>query len=59
MIKFFFIVPLLLCILWWAYLRQNDWTIEQGKKGFYYIIGLSGVVSLFYLLMYVLNHYLS
>lgn len=59
MIKFFFIIPLLLCLGWWTYLRHNDWSLEQGKKGFFYIIGLSVVVSLFYLVMYVLNHYLN
>jgi len=58
MIKLFTLLPLLLCLLWWMYLRQNNWTIEQGKKGFYYIIGLSAVIGLFYILMYFLNHYL-
>lgn len=59
MVKFFFLIPLLLCLAWLAYLRQNDWTIEQGKKGFLYIIGLSLVVIVFYILMYFLNHYLQ
>ena len=59
MVKLFFILPLLLCLAWWTYLRQNNWTLEQGKKGFYYIIGLSLVVSVFYLVMYVLNHYIN
>jgi hypothetical protein len=56
MIKFFFLIPTLLCIGWFLYLQQNNWTIEEGKKGFIYIIGLSLVVIIFYSLMYLLNH---
>lgn len=56
MIRFFFLLPLLLCVLWWLYLRQNGWTIEQGKKGFFYIIGLTSVVIAFYGVMYLVNH---
>lgn len=56
MIRFFFLLPLLLCVLWWLYLRKNGWTIEQGKKGFFYIIGLTSVVIAFYGVMYLVNH---
>ena len=58
MTRFFFLIPLLLCIGWWFYLRKNGWTIEQGKKGFFYIIGLTVVVILFYAVMYFVNHQL-
>ncbi len=56
MIRLVFLLPLLLCYLWWLYLRKNGWTIEQGKQGFFYIIGLSGVIGGFYFLMYQINH---
>lgn len=59
MIKLAFLLPLLLCFIWWQYLSKNGWTLEQGKKGFYYIIGLSSVIAGFFLLMYGLNHYLD
>lgn len=55
MIRFFFLVPLLLCIFWWLYLRKNNWTIEQGKQGFFYIIGLSAIVMAFYGIVYLFD----
>lgn len=59
MVKFFFIIPLLLSLVWWQYLRMNDWTIEQGKRGFYYIIAFSIAIAGFFGLMYLLNHSLN
>ena len=57
MVRLIFLLPLLLCFIWWRYLVANGWSVEQGKKGFYYIIGLSGVIAAFFTLMYALNHY--
>ncbi|MDB2374116.1 hypothetical protein [Psychrosphaera haliotis] len=59
MIKFFFIIPLLLSLIWWQYLRINNWSIEQGKRGFFYIIAFSVALAAFFGLMYGLNHYLN
>ena len=49
--RFLFLIPILLCFAWWVYLRANDWTIEQGKKGFMYIIGFSLFIGAFFTLM--------
>ncbi|MBU2989419.1 hypothetical protein KO525_08530 [Psychrosphaera sp. B3R10] len=59
MIRLFFLLPLILCFIWWLYLKNKGWTIEQGKQGFYYIIGLTGVMAVFFGLMYLLNHHLK
>ncbi len=50
MIARLFLVPLLLCLLWYVYLQINGYSLKQGQKGFIYILvfsaGLLGVMSL-------------
>ncbi len=46
MVKLLFLVPLLMCFIWYLYLQQNNWTITQGKKGFIYIISFNLVIAL-------------
>lgn len=54
MIRFLFLMPLVLGLIWLAYLRANNWTTSQGKQGFYYILGFSGVVAAFFgMMLYV------
>lgn len=55
MVKFLFILPLLLSFIWWQYLRANGWSIEEGKTGFFYIIGGSLAVVVFLGIMYGLT----
>ena len=37
MIKLLFLLPVLMFAGWYWYLRQNGWSIKQGKRGFGYI----------------------
>ncbi|MDX1536722.1 MAG: hypothetical protein R3187_03315 [Arsukibacterium sp.] len=46
MVKLLFIIPLLMCVIWYLYLQQNNWTLAQGKKGFLYIISFNLVIAL-------------
>jgi hypothetical protein len=46
MVKLLFLVPLLMCFIWYLYLQQNNWTITQGKKGFIYIISFNVAIAL-------------
>ena len=46
MIKLLFVIPLLMCVIWYLYLQQNNWTLAQGKKGFLYIISFNLVIAL-------------
>lgn len=50
MIARLFLIPILLCILWFAYLRSRGYSIKQGQQGFIYILtfsaGLLGVMTL-------------
>jgi len=51
MIRYFFLIPLLLSLLWLLYLKSNGWTIKQGYKGFVYIAVISAVIAAFYTAM--------
>lgn len=51
MIRYFFLIPLLLSLLWLLYLKTNGWTIKQGYKGFVYIAVISEVIAAFYTAM--------
>lgn len=46
MIRLLFLVPLLMFAGWYFYLRQNGWTIRQGKKGFIAIAVFNTVIAL-------------
>ena len=46
MIKLLFLLPIIMCLLWYAYLRQHGWSITQGKGGFAYIISFNLVIAL-------------
>lgn len=51
MTRYFFLLPLILSLLWYFYLRSNGWTIKQGVKGFIYIAIFSAFIAAFYTLM--------
>ncbi|RUO48725.1 hypothetical protein [Pseudidiomarina aquimaris] len=55
MIRFLFLIPLVLGLLWWLYLRANGYNLKQGRKGFVYIL----VVSLFIAAVYTLLLWVS
>ncbi len=48
MIKYIFVLPLTLCIIWYAYLHVNNYTFEQGKKGYLYIAIFSAAIVSFF-----------
>lgn len=56
LIRFLFLIPLLLCLGWFIYLKSNGYTLEQGKKGFIYILVISSAIALFYGLLIPLTH---
>jgi len=55
-LKIIVLVPLILSLLWFGYLRMNDYSLAQGKQGFTYILVLSCVIAGFYSLMLFLTH---
>ncbi|MGM0480972.1 MAG: hypothetical protein ACQEQZ_03450 [Pseudomonadota bacterium] len=55
MIRFLFLIPLVLSLFWLAYLNINGWTIKQGQKGFLYIAIFSAAIAIFYTLLMFLT----
>lgn len=51
MIRFLFLVPLVLGLIWWLYLQANGFTLKQGRKGFVYILIVSVFIALIYTLL--------
>lgn len=56
MIRLFFLIPLIMCAIWYWYLKSNDYTVKQGLKGFGYIFAFNGVIIAFFVLMLYLTN---
>lgn len=56
MLRIIILIPLLLLVLWFIYLKLNKFSFEQGKQGFVYILVISSVIALFYSGMLFLTH---
>ncbi len=55
MVKFVFLLPLSLFLLWYAYLRYNNYGIEDGKKGFIYIAVVSAFITTFFAVIWLVT----
>lgn len=55
MIKYIFILPLTLCFIWYLYLRINNYTFEQGRKGYVYIAILSALIVTFFSFVWLIT----
>ncbi len=51
MIRLIFLLPIVLCLGWYFFLKQNEIDIKQGKNGFLYILAFSGFILGFFTLM--------
>ena len=51
MIKLFFLLPILMCAIWWWYLNNHGYTLKEGLKGFIYILSFNTVIVLFFVTM--------
>ncbi|WP_024612651.1 hypothetical protein [Pseudoalteromonas sp. TB64] len=51
MFRLLFLLPIVLCLGWYFFLRKNDVPIKQGKKGFMYILAFSVFVLGFFVLI--------
>ncbi|MBN7822059.1 hypothetical protein KJY73_15350 [Bowmanella sp. Y26] len=56
MLRLLFLIPAILCLIWYLYLRHNGYTVSQGKQGFKYILIFSAVIGGFYTLLLWLTH---
>lgn len=55
MIRLFFLLPVVMCALWWFYLNQKGYSAKDGIKGFVYILALNAVIIGFFLMMIVVT----
>lgn len=51
MIKLFFLLPIIMCLVWWRYLKVKGSNVKDGVKGFAYIIALNTVFIGFLVMM--------
>ncbi|WP_193408718.1 hypothetical protein [Thalassotalea crassostreae] len=51
LLRLLFILPVVMCLIWWWYLKQHNYTAKQGIKGFAYIIAFNVFVIGFFTLM--------
>lgn len=52
MFKIIVLIPLIMSLLWFAYLKLNGYSLADGKQGFKYILIISSVIAVFFTLMY-------
>jgi len=50
-LRLLFLLPLVLSLLWFVYLRLRGFSIRQGKQGFIYILAFSAIIAAFYTIM--------
>ena len=55
MIRFLFLIPLVLCLLWGGYLHYRGYSWRDGKQGFLYILVLSAIIAAFFSVVSVLT----
>lgn len=51
MIRLFFLLPLMMCAVWYWYLQNRGYTIKEGLKGFGYIFAFNAVIIGFFIVM--------
>jgi len=54
MIKLFFLLPVIMCFVWWWYLNNHGYSLKEGLKGFGYILAFNTlIIGFFSLMIYV------
>jgi len=56
MIKFFFLIPIIMCAIWAWYLDAHDYSLKQGIKGFSYIFAFNAIIIGFFVMMIYVTH---
>ncbi|MFC0120323.1 hypothetical protein [Pseudoalteromonas xiamenensis] len=51
MFRLLFLMPIILCVIWYLFLRHYGVPIQKGRKGFVYILIFSTFVLGFLILM--------
>lgn len=56
MIKFFFLMPIIMCAIWTWYLNAHNYNLKQGIKGFTYILAFNTIIIGFFVMMIYVTH---
>ena len=56
MIKFFFLLPIIMCLIWWRYLGAKGFSVKDGIRGFTYILIFNTVIISFFIIMIFITH---
>ncbi|MBL0711713.1 MAG: hypothetical protein JJV99_11980 [Colwellia sp.] len=56
MIRLFFLLPIIMCVIWWLYLNSHNYSLKEGLKGFIYILSFNAVIVLFFVMMIYVTH---
>ncbi|AGH45906.1 succinyl-diaminopimelate desuccinylase [Paraglaciecola psychrophila 170] len=48
MIKFLVLIPVVLFLIWFMYLKKKGYSLGDGKQGFIYIFTFCAVIAVFY-----------
>ena len=57
MIRLFFLIPVIMCALWWWYLNLKGYSAKDGLKGFGYILAFNLILIAFFVTMIVVTDY--
>ena len=49
LIRFLVLIPFVLSLLWFGYLKTKGYSLGDGKQGFIYIFIFSAVIAAFYM----------
>lgn len=56
MIRLLFLLPVIMCAIWWWYLNNHGYSMKSGLKGFIYILSFNTALILFFVMMIWLTH---
>ncbi|WP_448569361.1 hypothetical protein [Thalassotalea ganghwensis] len=56
MIRLIFLLPIVMCAIWWWFLNSKGYTLKDGLKGFAYIFAFNAIIIGFLVVMLFVTH---
>ncbi|WP_286265207.1 hypothetical protein [Thalassotalea atypica] len=57
MIRLFFLLPVIMCAIWWSYLNAKGFKAKDGLRGFGYILAFNFIILGFFVVMIMVTDY--
>ncbi|MBB6542987.1 hypothetical protein [Thalassotalea piscium] len=51
MIRLSFLLPIIMCAIWWWFLTNRGYTLKEGLRGFLFIIAFNTIIIGFFVIM--------